>query len=56
MTAVVNGGADEHILLTQLRVASGSTVNMYATVNRKNLGTVSKVVLFYIVNVLDIFM
>ena len=45
MTAAVNGGADKHFLMKQMRVASGLTVCRYATVNSKNLGIVSKLVL-----------
>ena len=45
VTSAVNGGADEHFLMKQMRVASGSTVHRYGTVNSKNLGTVLKVVL-----------
>ena len=40
VTAAVNGGADEHFLVKQMRVASSSTVRRYATVDSKNLASV----------------
>ena len=45
VTAAVNSGADEHFVQKQMRVASGSTVRRYATVNSKNLCEASKAVL-----------
>ena len=44
VTAAVNGGADEHFVQKQMRVASGSTVRRYATVDRKHLCSASKAV------------
>ena len=41
MTAAVNGVADEHFLMKQMRAASRLTICRYATVNSKHLGTVS---------------
>ena len=37
VTAAVNGGTDEHFLMKQIGVTSGSTVPRYATVNSKIL-------------------
>lgn len=45
VTAAVNGGASEHFVQKQMRVASGSTVRRYATVSKANLCSVSKAVL-----------
>ena len=45
VTAAVNGGADEHFLVKQMQVASSSTVRRYATVDSKNLASVSRVML-----------
>ena len=45
VTAAVNGGADEHFVQKQMRVASGSTVRRYATVSQANLCSVAKAVL-----------
>ena len=44
VTAAVNGGADEHFVQKQMRVASGSTVRRYATVDKKHLCSASKAV------------
>ena len=46
VTAVVNGGASEHFVQKQLRVASGATVRRYASVNKANLCSVSEAALW----------
>ena len=45
MTAAVNGGANEHFVQKQMRVASGATERRYASVDATNLGSVSEAVL-----------
>ena len=45
VTAAVNGGANEHFLQKQMRVASGATERRYASVDATNLGSVSEAVL-----------
>ena len=45
MTAAVNGGASEHSVQNQMRVASGATVRRYASVDVANLCSVSEAVL-----------
>ena len=46
MTAAVNAGVAEHVIMKQMRVSGADTVRRYATVNTKMLRVASAAALY----------